>query len=378
LSTPARTLSDADLRAEVIRLGPWHIDVEITPTVSTAAALDAPPGTYPDSFGKITFSQRREGIMGRLTRIFPRGMEGRSVMDCACNCGAYLFWSREHDAGECFGFDSREHWIRQARFLARHRTAPSDGMRFEVCDLYDLPGLAPGRFDVTWFNGIFYHLPDPLSGLKVAAALTDELLILNTAARAGRDDGALVVGRENPARLLAGMDSLNWFPTGPRVLARILNWLGFPEVRCSVWRHPPGQPDSLDRIEMLAARRKGYLADFDASTGTGAERLGHVLATTVAPGSAIAVLAAAGEDVPQARGRRVLALPAAAEDADTIARARRLREDGVRYLAAGPQALADRARLATWVRSHEAIAGAAGEHEVFDLERPVEGGVVGE
>jgi tRNA (mo5U34)-methyltransferase len=378
VSGAAGTLSDAELRAEVIRLGPWHIDVEITPAVSTAASLDAPPGAYSGSFGKISFSRRRDGIMRRLQRIFPHGMEGRSVMDCACNCGAYLFWSREHGAGECFGFDAREHWIRQARFLARHRTAPSDGMRFEVCDLYDLPRLAPGRFDVTWFNGIFYHLPDPISGLKLAADLTDELLILNTATRAGHADGALVVGHENPDRLLAGMDSLNWFPTGPRVLTRILNWMGFPEVRCSVWRSPPGQPDGLDRIEMLAARRKGYLADFDASAGTGAERLAHVLGTTVAPGAGIGVLTAAGEDAPDVRGRRVVSLAPAADD-EAVAQASRLAQDGIRYLAAGPRALAtlaDRPRLTAWIRSHQTVASAAGEYELFDLEQPVEGGGV--
>ena len=83
--------------------------------------------------------------MERLGAIFPRGLEGRTVMDCACNCGAYLFWSKEPGAGECFGFDAREHWIAQARFLAEHRTQPSDGMRFEVCDLYDLPRARAGQ-----------------------------------------------------------------------------------------------------------------------------------------------------------------------------------------------------------------------------------------
>ena len=121
MSGAAHTLTADELAAEVIRLGPWHIEVEITPEVSTAVALDAPPGTYPDSFGKISFSRRYDGIMARLRKVFPNGLEGRSVMDCACNCGAYLFWSKEHGAGECFGFDAREHWIEQARFLAEHR-----------------------------------------------------------------------------------------------------------------------------------------------------------------------------------------------------------------------------------------------------------------
>ena len=161
------------------------------------------------------------------------------MLDCACNCGYFLFWSRELGAGECLGFDAREHWIRQARFLAAQRAQPSDGIRFEVCDLYDLPQLDPGRFDVTFFNGIFYHLPNPITGLKLAADRTDELLVLNTATRAGRPDGAIVADQESPTKLMSGLYGLNWFPTGPLVLTRVLRWLGFAEVRCSAWRSPP-------------------------------------------------------------------------------------------------------------------------------------------
>jgi tRNA (mo5U34)-methyltransferase len=339
--------------------------------VSTAVALDAPPGTYPASFGKINFSRRYDGIMGRLRKVFPNGLEGRSVMDCACNCGAYLFWSKEHGAGECFGFDARSHWIDQARFLAEHRVKPSDAMRFEVCNLYDLPTVAPGRFDVTWFNGIFYHLPDPVAGLKLAADITDELLILNTAVMSGHPDGGLVVAHENPDRLLAGMDDLNWFPTGPAVLARILRWLGFAEVRCSVWRTPPNQKPGLDRIEMVAAREEGYLADFDAAAGEGEDRFRHVIATSVPPRS-----------IPS---REMVAMPlpneAAGADERAIAEVERLREAGAGYLAVSAEGLAwieAHPRFAAWIRSHEAIAAVAGACEVVSLARPrEEGGIIG-
>ncbi len=383
MSGAAHTMTADELAAEVIRLGPWHIEVEITPEVSTAVALDAPPGTYPNDFGKVSFTRRYDGIMARLRKIFPNGLEGRSVMDCACNCGAYLFWSKEHGAGECFGFDARSHWIDQARFLAEHRVKPSDAMRFEVCDLYDLPKVAPGRFDVTWFNGIFYHLPDPVAGLKLAADITDELLILNTAVMSGHPDGALVVARENPDRLLAGMDDLNWFPTGPAVLARILRWLGFAEVRCSVWRTPPNQKPGLDRIEMLAAREEGYLADFDAAAGEGEDRFRHVIGTSIPPRSIIAVLGPDAERTPQIPSRETVAVtlpdPGAGADERAIAEVERLREAGAGYLAVSPEGLAwveAHPRFAAWIRSHESIAAVGGACEVVSLARPREGGGV--
>ena len=42
LTGGARALSAEELREEVVRLGPWHVEVDITPEVSTAAFLDAP------------------------------------------------------------------------------------------------------------------------------------------------------------------------------------------------------------------------------------------------------------------------------------------------------------------------------------------------
>lgn len=383
MSGAARTMTADELAAEVIRLGPWHIEVEITPEVSTAVSLDAPPGAYPDSFGKISFSRRYEGIMGRLRKVFPNGLEGRSVMDCACNCGAYLFWSKEHGAGECFGFDARSHWIDQARFLAEHRVKPSDALRFEACDLYDLPKVAPGRFDVTWFNGIFYHLPDPVAGLKLAADITDELLILNTAVMSGHPDGSLVVAHENPDRLLAGMDDLNWFPTGPGVLARILRWLGFAEVRCSVWRTPPNQKPGLDRIEMIAAREQGYLADFDAAW-EGEDRLSHLIATTIPPRSTVAVLDPSGNVAPDVRGRETIAVTFPSEEPGAgdhvVAELERLRHSGAGYLVLTADAvkwIETRPGLAEWIRTHETIASDPGTCEVVSLAGPDLGGADG-
>ena len=165
LTGAARALSAEELREEVIRLGPWHVEVEITPEVSTAAFLDAPAGDATrTTSASCTSSARTRASCGGCGACSRRGWTGRRVLDCACNCGYFLFWSKELGAGECLGFDAREHWIRQARFLAAHRAQPSDGIRFEVCDLYDLPALDPGRFDVTFFNGIFYHLPEPDHG----------------------------------------------------------------------------------------------------------------------------------------------------------------------------------------------------------------------
>jgi tRNA (mo5U34)-methyltransferase len=250
-----------ELRQGLLALGPWHIEVQVTPELSTAASLEV---EYEE---KMDFYRPREGAMKTLDMLYPQGLGGKAVLDCACNCGAHLFWAKEKGAGRCLGFDVREHWIKQARFLLEHRTYPSDDMHFEVCDLYELPSLAPQPVDLTFFRGIFYHLPDPIAGLKIAADLTREVIIVNTATWNALPDGALVSHEEPDDMALSGVYGLNWFPTGPEVMGRILAWLGFPEYRCHWWKRDTHQRPELGRIQIIAARDAKYLAAYDRRPG---------------------------------------------------------------------------------------------------------------
>jgi 2-polyprenyl-3-methyl-5-hydroxy-6-metoxy-1,4-benzoquinol methylase len=251
------------LRRELRELAPWHLDVEVRDGVRTADAADT---QVKPEFGSVSFLDAGPSYRALVNRLYPAGLAGRSVLDCACNCGGYSFWSRELGASECFGFDVREHWIRQAEFLAREREQPSDGCSFAVLDLYDLAARVSSQFDIAIFKGIFYHLPDPVRGLKIVADQTRELLLLNTMTRAGVDDGFLAVAEESTEALMSGVYGLNWLPTGPDVLRRILHWLGFPAVRVSFWRQEieaSSGSGKLGRIEVLAARDEQTFEDYD-------------------------------------------------------------------------------------------------------------------
>lgn len=360
LADGPQTASLEELRQEAMRLGPWHIEIDITPELSTRATLEAPPGTYAESaFEGMSFQSPKEGFMRKMKRIFPSGLEGRSVMDCACNCGAYLLWCKELGAGDCYGFDARDHWIRQARFLAEHR-GQTEGVRFEVHDLYELGDVDPGHFDVTLFNGIFYHLPDPVAGLKLAADRTDELLIVNTATRLGMPDGALVAAKESPDRAMSGVHGLNWFPSGPRVMQRILDWMAFPEIRCSRWGVPPQQHGRLGRLEMLAARTTGFFGPWDAALPDERARVRELISTAVPPRATVALVLPPGWEPVELDGRESTVLaPADAEagpgDAELPARLEELRRSGVGYLA-----VPDSAR--DWLTRRPALGAHLGDH----------------
>jgi tRNA (mo5U34)-methyltransferase len=258
-------LSEAGLREEVTRLAPWHLNVQITPQVSTDVFREV--NLSPEQARwDISFMDHRDAWLAQMRRIYPDGLAGRRTLDCACNCGGYSFWMKEMGSGGGLAFDARQHWIDQARFLQTHRQWPSDGLRFEVCDLYELPNVTDEQFDVTLFKGIFYHLPDPVHGLKLAADRTRELLIVNTAARNDLEDGMLVADQEGTEHPMSGVHGLNWYPSGPRVVVAILKSMGFVATRCTFWRrelpeHP--EPRNLGRLEIIGARDESVFEHFD-------------------------------------------------------------------------------------------------------------------
>jgi len=259
--------ADAELLERMIEIGPWHLEVQVNSGLSTRDAWAAARERAPAGEAGIGMYSPEPAWTQLLQSIYPAGLGDRSILDCACNCGAYSFSAKELGAGECFAFDVREHWIRQARFLAEHRDGPVDRMRFETLDLYELTKLGVGPFDVTFFLGIFYHLPDPISGLKVVADLTRELIILDTATQNDLPDGSLFAAEESTSKLLSGAYGLNWLPTGPEALRKLFRWLGFEEMRVIYRRRDTAaQPSHLGRLRVAAARESKVFDAFDATS----------------------------------------------------------------------------------------------------------------
>jgi tRNA (mo5U34)-methyltransferase len=245
-----------EIRDRIVRLGPWHHDVEVVPGIRTGEP--APPGAYPPELGTPTVITPERGLAWLVAEVYPGGLAGRSFLDCACNAGGYLFAATRLGAGRCFGFDVRKHWIDQARFLAEH--LPSENIEFATLDLASLAGLNLGAFDVTLFNGIFYHLPDPIAGLRIAADHTRELLVVNTDTLDSPGD-SLVINRESEVEVMSGVHGLAWLPTSYHVLRDILGWCGFPHTRVRFERKVAG---NRRRIEIIAAREQETFLHYDA------------------------------------------------------------------------------------------------------------------
>ncbi len=236
------------LRDEIRRLGPWHHDVDIIPGVRTGDPSLAP---QPDpALGTPTITRPSAMLKPLSEALFEGGMLGRSFLDCACNAGGYVLSAAALGSPRAYGFDIRRHWIDQAEFLARH--LPSSGVTFGCHDLADLPRLGLEPFDVTLFSGILYHLPDPVAGLRIAADLTREVLMVNTDTLPRHGD-ALILNKESDTELMSGVHGLAWLPTGPKVVEAMLGWCGFPHTRL-VFDRPATNGHGRRRVLIIAAR----------------------------------------------------------------------------------------------------------------------------
>lgn len=254
--------SDAQLLNEIEALGPWHHKVKLRGDIHTQSSVKT------DGTGqKITNYDPFRAFDLATKDVFPEGLKGRSFLDCACNAGGYSFAAKDRGAGEVFGFDIRQKWIEQALFIVNNREADNSGMRFEVSGFDDL-ARSDKSYDITWFSGIFYHLPDPIASLKIAADHTQEVLFLNSACtwlNEGEVETLELVFRpEGTEQLLSGVEGMSWLPSGPQVLKKILKWMGFAEVKTYFWIQDSNNTDQkrrfkLARVAVAAARSAGVL-----------------------------------------------------------------------------------------------------------------------
>lgn len=258
--TAAPGITRQQMINRINHMAPWHMAVQVLPDLNTGQVFseDGMVRHRPSNHG-VSLLQLRDRFVKLMQEIYPDGLSGKRFLDCACNAGGYCFWARELDVQFAFGFDVRKHWIKQANFVKNHRTvAPTDRIQFRVMDLYELPKQNLPPFDVCNFKGIFYHLPDPITGLKCAADLTREVMIFNTSTTWGEPDGYMKSGWESRENVMSGVHGLKWYPTGPNVLADILKWLGFEEMKLMFFKQQHDQPQ-LGRVEIIASKIKGKL-----------------------------------------------------------------------------------------------------------------------
>lgn len=170
----------------------------------------------------------------RLEQIrLPRDLSGRTVLDVGAWDGFFSFEAERRGASRVVAADHYAWhgtgWATgqgKAGFELAHNALSSKVEDIDV-DVMDLTAERVGTFDVVLFLGVLYHLPHPLLALERVAAVTRDLLILETVVDmvgVGRPAAAFYPGSE------LGGDPTNWWGPNPAAVRGLLESVGFADV----------------------------------------------------------------------------------------------------------------------------------------------------
>lgn len=231
------------------KLGLWHHDIDLGNGARTKY-LSAPYN------GKEYTN--KESVAADIVKLYGDDLKSKSVLDVACNAGGHLFALSRYGIASGFGFDVRKVWIEQAKWVQRKINFDTSNLKFAQGD-FDVLNKQ-NNFDITLFNGIFYHLAAPVDALKRVADKTNELITINTSyAITPEGTEPCLVCRPESKRVedgLSGVEGLSWRPNGEQVLFSILKSLGFVETKLYF------KNTQAERLCVFASKIPGLLSQY--------------------------------------------------------------------------------------------------------------------
>lgn len=158
-------------------------------------------------------------------------LTGRSVLDIGAWNGVYSFEAKKRGARRVVAADAPT-WVDPAANGHAAFTFARDALNLEVEDaVIAVDDMTPEtfgeQFDVVLFLGVFYHLPDPLLSLKRAAAMSRDVLIVET--HMDLHDLGVPAMRYYVGDELYG-DSSNYWGPNAALMVELLKAEGFGEV----------------------------------------------------------------------------------------------------------------------------------------------------
>ena len=168
-STGVAEANREELELRVRDLAPWFHNLRIG-DVQTA------PHHFLGDYPEVKFARFREAI--------PKDLRGWNVLDIGCNAGFYSFEMKRRGAARVLGIDTDEHYLKQARFIAKVTDVDVEFARLPVWDIASLEE----RFDLVIFMGVLYHLRHPLLALDlIHDHVAKDLMLFQSMQRGSRD-----------------------------------------------------------------------------------------------------------------------------------------------------------------------------------------------
>jgi tRNA (mo5U34)-methyltransferase len=132
-------------------------------------SFELPDGTLINGYMSLEWERER---WSRFP--IPADLTGKRVLDIGAWDGWFSFEAERRGAAVT-SVDCQE----QANYLYLHRKLGSKA-DYRNLDLFELPWVDLGKFDIVFCLGVLYHLRHPLWGLEILCGLSTELVIVET------------------------------------------------------------------------------------------------------------------------------------------------------------------------------------------------------
>lgn len=166
-------LNEQEIREGLDRLKPFHHRVDLPHGLTT---YDEDEARRPIEFTRV--SNLVEHAFPPLLEACGGSLEGKRVLDVACNCGGFSIEATKHGCDSVLGVDIVDHYVEQATFLKN--ALGLDNAEFQTLDVEDITEENIGLFDVTFCFGLLYHLENPVLSMRKIAEVTKEYMLIDT------------------------------------------------------------------------------------------------------------------------------------------------------------------------------------------------------
>jgi len=186
----------------------------------------------------------------------PKDLRGKSVLDVGAWDGFFSFEVEKRGASRVLAIDNL-YRMEKEKFLDTGtkgfeiaKKILTSKVEYKVMDVCDLTPESVGKFDITLFLGVIYHLKNPVLALENIASVTDEMVIMESCSI---NKGGNIPLAEFVETEFQGDPTVWWIPN-QACLEAMVRRVGFKKISSVKWRG--GRISHMGRIIV-----KGYKVD---------------------------------------------------------------------------------------------------------------------
>ena len=164
------SMTSKEIEKQITDLEPWFYEFNLGNGFRTKSAL-------PTDVQEI-FHTRLRMTQDVVVQHFKDRLSKIQCIDVGCHEGFYSMAMASLGVSRVLGIDVREKSLAKAKFVAD--TIQSQNIEFEAGNCEDLSIENSGRFELSLFLGVMYHLENPMRCLRNIASITTDLCVIET------------------------------------------------------------------------------------------------------------------------------------------------------------------------------------------------------